>query len=120
MSDLRERRCADLLDPVSKLTVAVVTCHEHSPQSFTEVIRAAEAVLAVADLGAYGVDDPDYAAWVAAAPAALASMIEAAQEKDKARVWAAFSDPQHGMHRVASACSGLPGWAPPVGFDGTF
>lgn len=113
MQDLRARRCGDLADPVTQLTIAVVTCHEHSPQSFTDVITAARPVLAIAELGSAGVDNAHYVEWASGAPATLEAMIEAAEAKDASGVWAAFSHPEFGLHRVAAACDGLPRWAAP-------
>ena len=113
MADIRAQRCGDLADPVSRLTVAVVTCNEHSPQSLTDVIDAAKSVLAIAELGSAGVDDADYIAWASGAPATLERMIEAAEAKDTRAVWAAFSHPEFGLHRHGAACAGLPRWAAP-------
>ncbi|MFJ4223971.1 hypothetical protein [Microbacterium sp. NPDC089695] len=117
MADLRATRCEQLVVPVTALTVAVVSCNERIPQSFVDVISAAEDVLAIADLGALGVDSEDYETWAAGAPQTLADMIEAAQEKDTSRIWEAFSHPQYGLHRLGSACSGLPGWVMPEGSE---
>jgi hypothetical protein len=117
MADLRASRCEQLIEPVTALTVAVVGCNERLPHTFADVISAAEDVLAIADLGSLGVDDEDYTAWASGAPETLTDMIEAAQAKDTTRIWEAFSHPQFGLHRLASACNGLPGWAVPEGSE---
>ena len=117
MTDLRASRCEQLVDPVTALTVAVVACNERIPSSFTEVIRAAEDVRAIAELGSFGVDDNDYISWAGGAPQILTDLIEAAEAKNSAGVWEAFSHPQYGLHRVAAACNGLPRWAPPEGSE---
>lgn len=117
MADLRASRCEQLVDPVTALTVAVVSCNERIPQSFTEVIRAAEEVRAIAELGSAGVDSSDYVEWATGSPETLGALIEAAEAKDSKGVWEAFSHPQYGLHRVAAACNGLPKWAPPAGSE---
>lgn len=115
MADLRASRCEQLADPVTALTIAVVACNERLPHSFTEVISAAEDVRAIAELGSAGVGSEDYVAWASGSPQTLTALIEAAEAKDSTGVWAAFSHPQFGLHRVAAACDGLPRWAPPEG-----
>ncbi|PCE16281.1 hypothetical protein AUC47_00025 [Microbacterium sp. SZ1] len=117
MADLRASRCEQLTAPVTALTIAVVGCNERLPHTFTDVITAAEDVRDIAELGSAGVGDNDYVAWAAGAPATLTAMIEAAQAKSTAGIWEAFSHPQFGLHRLATACAGLPGWAVPEGSE---
>ncbi|WP_440737896.1 hypothetical protein [Microbacterium sp. 22215] len=117
MADLRASRCEQLVDPVTALTVAVVSCNERIPQSFTDIIRAAEDVRAIAELGSEGVGSSDYVEWAAGSPRTLDALIEAAEAKNTTGVWEAFSHPQYGLHRVAAACNGLPRWAPPEGSE---
>ena len=52
----------------------------------------------------------DYVAWASGAPAVLTAMEEAAERRDPEAVWAAFADPQVGLHRVGTACQGQPRW----------
>jgi hypothetical protein len=117
MADLRASRCEQLVDLVAALTVAVVSSNERIPQSFTDIVRAAEDVRAIAELGSMGVENSDYVAWAAGSPQTLNALIEAAEARDSKGVWEAFSHPQYGLHRVAAACNGLPRWAPPEGSE---
>ena len=114
MTDVRAQRCAELAGPVTALMGAALACQSRSSQAFADVIEHAEKVRAIAELGSAGIDDPDYTAWASIAPAGLEAMTEAAQQRDPKAVWAAFAHPEHGMHRVGTACAGLPGWAAPA------
>lgn len=110
MSDLRAQRCDLIVQPIIDLTGAVLASQIGNLDDFDDVIRAAEQVLAVAEQGSYGIDDPAYIDWAGAAPETFRRIIEAAERKDKTAVWLAFADPQTGVYRVSAACAGLPRW----------
>ncbi|MDQ0644060.1 hypothetical protein [Microbacterium murale] len=110
MSDLRAERCDRMVQPIVDLTASVLASQIGNLDDFDDVIRAAESVLAVAELGSYGIDDDAYIDWAGAAPATFKRIIEAAERKDKKAVWLAFADPQTGVYRVSAACQGLPRW----------
>ena len=73
-------------------------------------MRLAAEVRVVAERGSAGVDQPDYIAWAAGAPAVLRAVEEAAARGDAKAVWAAFTDPQVGLNRLGIACQGQPRW----------
>ncbi len=110
MSDVLAERCAVLAQPVVDLMAAAIECQTKSPASFAKVIALAGEVRAVAEQGSDGVSQPDYVAWAAGAPAVLTAMEQAAERRDSEGVWAAFADPQVGLHRVGTACQGQPRW----------
>ena len=114
MTDLRSQRCAELAAPVTALMGAALACQSLSAQAFADVIEHADTVRAIAAQGAAGIEHADYEAWASIAPKGLDAMTEAAQQRDPKAVWAAFAHPEHGLHRVGTACAGLPGWAPPA------
>lgn len=105
-----QQRCAALAGPVVELMGAVLSANTGSATAFSEVVRIAEEIRDVVGLGALGVDSTDYRSWIVGAPEVLERMIEAARARDAAAVWAAFADPEYGLHRVGVACAGQPGW----------
>lgn len=110
MSDELADRCATLAQPVVDLMAAAIECQAGRAEAFERVIELASGVRAVAERGAAGIDQPDYVAWAAAAPRLLGAMVEAAERRDSHAVWAAFADPEAGLHRLGSACAGQPRW----------
>lgn len=110
MTDLRAERCERMVQPIIDLTAAVLASQVGNLDDFDDVVRAAEQVLAVAELGSYGIDDGAYIDWAGTAPETYRRIIEAAERKDKTAVWLAFSDKENGVYRVAAACQGQPSW----------
>lgn len=110
MTDTLTDRCAELAQPVVDLMAAVIECETGRPDPFETVIRLSARLRAVAESGAAGIDQPDYASWSRAAPAVLAEMERAAQRRDAAAVWQAFTDRAAGLHLLGTACAGQPGW----------
>lgn len=114
MTDLRTDRCRELVAPVTALMGAALECQGGAASAFAEVIESANAVLAIAEKGSFGIPDADYEAWAAGGPDVLHTLIEAGKARDARGVWAAFAHPEFGVHRVAAACAGVAGWTSPV------
>lgn len=110
MTDLIAERCATLAQPVVDLMAAAIGCQTGDPETFETVSRLAAEVRAVAEKGSAGIDQGDYIVWSAGAPAMLRAMEDAAARRDAKAVWAAFADPQVGLHRLGTACQGQPRW----------
>ncbi|MBW9119681.1 hypothetical protein JNB63_06210 [Microbacterium trichothecenolyticum] len=110
MTDALADRCATLAQPVVDLMAAAIECQAGEADAFARVADLAAEVRRVAERGSDGIDQADYVAWSAAAPRLLAEMAEAAERRDSRAVWAAFADPQAGLHRLGTACAGQPRW----------
>lgn len=103
-------RCATLAQPVVDLMAAAISCQAGNAEAFARVEELADEVRRVAERGTAGIDQPDYLVWAQAAPRLLGEMAEAARKRDSHAVWAAFADPEAGLHRLGTACAGQPRW----------
>ncbi|MFB7892964.1 hypothetical protein ACFC1I_12255 [Microbacterium sp. NPDC056044] len=110
MTDALADRCATLAQPVVDLMAAAIECQAGGADAFARVADLAGEVRRVAERGSIGIDQADYVAWTAAAPRLLTEMADAAERRDARAVWAAFADPQAGLHRLGTACAGQPRW----------
>ena len=110
MTDLRAQRCETMVQPIVDLTAALLAAQVGNANNFDDIIRAAQTILDVVELGSAGVDETAYIEWAGAAAPTFERIIAAAERKDKKAAWAAFADPVTGVYRVSAACAGLPGW----------
>lgn len=110
MTELLADRCSVLAQPVVDLMAAAIGCQTGDLETFEKVAALAAEVRTVAEQGSAGIDQGDYIVWSSGAPAVLREMEAAASRRDAKAVWAAFADPQVGLHRLGTACHGQPRW----------
>lgn len=107
MIDALADRCAALATLIVPLLGAAIEA-QGKPAALDEVLTGIAGVRAVVAEG--GDAGPDYRGWASVAPAVLDEMEQAARAGDAATVWALFTEPARGFHRLGSICAGHPGW----------
>lgn len=108
MGEALGERCGVLAGPVIALMQAVMGS-QVSAIRFAEVAERASEILRVVE-GSGPTGDEAFDAWAGSAPAVLGEIVLGAEQGDRDRVWAAFSDPRAGLSVLANACAGHPGW----------
>ena len=109
MADALADRCSRLGGAVVPLMSSAIASQGDAKQ-LEKVLENLAQVRAVLASGTADITQPDYLSWAGTAPALLDGMEAAAKAGDSATVWALFTDPTAGFHRLGTACAGQPGW----------
>jgi hypothetical protein len=109
VTDELRTSCGALAAPTIALMGAAMQA-QGNPAALPGVVRAVDdlrrALAAVPETGV----SPSFDAWRAQAPALLDEMTAAAESRDPAGVWKAFTDPVRGLDQLGQSCAGQPGW----------
>lgn len=110
MSDaVRQARCAEVAAAVMELIPCLLE-GKADPAKLAAASASVARVRAVLDAGADGITHEAYLHWLRVAPPNIAALEQAIARGDADAAFAAFRDPDRGLHLLASGCEGCVGW----------
>jgi hypothetical protein len=109
MTDIRASRCEELRGIMTDLIPGLIEA-QGNREVLVRLAPRVDALRAVAQQGAEGIDDESYAHWTEVAEPNIQAMADAIDRGDAKEAWDAFRDTERGVALLAKGCEGYPGW----------
>lgn len=106
---IRQERCAQVAAAIIALMPTLLE-GKSRPNRLQDALEPLSRIRAVADAGSSGISNDDYLRWLGVAPENLGRIETAVRDGDADGAFAAFRDPENGLHLLVQGCQGCQGW----------
>lgn len=106
---VRQERCAEVAAAVMVLIPSILEGRANT-EKLAAALPAVRRIEAVIESGPTGIDDERFLTWLRVAPANIRALRDAVEAGDADAAFAAFRDPDGGLHLLSAGCEGCVGW----------